>query len=66
VLGELEETFGMPVVEAYAMTEAAHQMTRKLRQAWGDLAILGGRVPDRHTLQRAPELLTRHPVRESL
>ena len=56
----------MPVVEAYATTEAAHQMTRKLRQAWGDLAILGGRVADRHTLQRAPELLTRHPVRESL
>ena len=27
VLGELEETFGVPVVEAYAMTEAAHQMT---------------------------------------
>ncbi len=56
----------MPVVEAYAMTEAAHQMTCKLRQAWGDLAILGGRVADRHTLHGAPELLTRHPVRESL
>jgi acyl-CoA synthetase (AMP-forming)/AMP-acid ligase II len=27
VLRELEETFGVPVVEAYAMTEAAHQMT---------------------------------------
>jgi acyl-CoA synthetase (AMP-forming)/AMP-acid ligase II len=27
VLAELEETFGAPVVEAYAMTEAAHQMT---------------------------------------
>ena len=27
VLHELEETFGVPVVEAYAMTEAAHQMT---------------------------------------
>lgn len=27
VLGELEETFGVPVVEAYAMTEASHQMT---------------------------------------
>ncbi len=27
VLGELEDTFGVPVVEAYAMTEAAHQMT---------------------------------------
>ncbi len=27
VLGELEERFGVPVVEAYAMTEAAHQMT---------------------------------------
>ncbi len=27
VLGELEETFGAPVVEAYAMTEASHQMT---------------------------------------
>ncbi len=27
VLAELEETFGVPVVEAYAMTEAAHQMT---------------------------------------
>ena len=27
VLGELEETFGVTVVEAYAMTEAAHQMT---------------------------------------
>ncbi len=27
VLRELEETFGAPVVEAYAMTEAAHQMT---------------------------------------
>ena len=24
---ELEETFGVPVIEAYAMTEAAHQMT---------------------------------------
>ncbi len=27
VLVELERTFGVPVVEAYAMTEAAHQMT---------------------------------------
>ena len=27
VLLELEETFGVPVVEAYAMTEASHQMT---------------------------------------
>jgi acyl-CoA synthetase (AMP-forming)/AMP-acid ligase II len=27
VLAELEKTFGVPVVEAYAMTEAAHQMT---------------------------------------
>ncbi len=27
VMGELEEAFGAPVVEAYAMTEAAHQMT---------------------------------------
>ena len=27
VLQELEETFGVPVVEAYAMTEASHQMT---------------------------------------
>ena len=27
VLTELEETFGAPVVEAYAMTEASHQMT---------------------------------------
>ena len=27
VLAELEETFGIPVVEAYAMTEASHQMT---------------------------------------
>lgn len=27
VLRELEETFGAPVVEAYGMTEAAHQMT---------------------------------------
>ena len=27
VLAELEDTFGVPVVEAYAMTEAAHQMT---------------------------------------
>jgi acyl-CoA synthetase (AMP-forming)/AMP-acid ligase II len=27
VLDELERTFGVPVVEAYAMTEAAHQMT---------------------------------------
>lgn len=27
VLAELENTFGVPVVEAYAMTEAAHQMT---------------------------------------
>jgi acyl-CoA synthetase (AMP-forming)/AMP-acid ligase II len=27
VLAELEETFGVPVVEAYAMTEASHQMT---------------------------------------
>lgn len=27
VLHALEETFGVPVVEAYAMTEAAHQMT---------------------------------------
>ncbi|MGI9261026.1 MAG: acyl--CoA ligase [Woeseiaceae bacterium] len=27
VLHELEQTFGVPVVEAYAMTEAAHQMT---------------------------------------
>ena len=27
VMGELEDTFGAPVVEAYAMTEAAHQMT---------------------------------------
>ena len=27
VLGELEDTFGVPVVEAYAMTEASHQMT---------------------------------------
>ena len=26
-MAELEETFGAPVVEAYAMTEAAHQMT---------------------------------------
>lgn len=26
VMGALEETFGAPVVEAYAMTEAAHQM----------------------------------------
>ena len=27
VLHELEQTFGVPVVEAYAMTEASHQMT---------------------------------------
>ena len=27
VMAELEKTFGAPVVEAYAMTEAAHQMT---------------------------------------
>ncbi|MDX1404145.1 MAG: acyl--CoA ligase [Woeseiaceae bacterium] len=27
VLAELERTFGVPVVEAYAMTEASHQMT---------------------------------------
>ncbi|MDE2753397.1 MAG: acyl--CoA ligase [Gemmatimonadota bacterium] len=27
VMAELEEAFGAPVVEAYAMTEAAHQMT---------------------------------------
>jgi oxalate---CoA ligase len=27
VLGELEATFGCPVIEAYSMTEAAHQMT---------------------------------------
>ena len=27
VLAALEETFGAPVVEAYGMTEAAHQMT---------------------------------------
>lgn len=27
VLAELEETFGVPVIEAYAMTEASHQMT---------------------------------------
>jgi len=27
VMGELEETFEAPVIEAYAMTEAAHQMT---------------------------------------
>lgn len=27
VLAELEEVFGAPVIEAYAMTEAAHQMT---------------------------------------
>ena len=27
VMGELEETFDAPVVEAYAMTEASHQMT---------------------------------------
>jgi len=27
---ELEETFGAPVLEAYAMTEAAHQMTSNL------------------------------------
>ncbi len=27
VLAELEATFGVPVVEAYAMTEASHQMT---------------------------------------
>ena len=27
VLGALEQTFGVPVVEAYAMTEASHQMT---------------------------------------
>ena len=27
VLADLEETFGVPVIEAYAMTEAAHQMT---------------------------------------
>jgi len=27
VMQELEDTFGVPVVEAYAMTEASHQMT---------------------------------------
>ncbi len=27
VMRELEDTFGAPVIEAYAMTEAAHQMT---------------------------------------
>jgi acyl-CoA synthetase (AMP-forming)/AMP-acid ligase II/acyl carrier protein len=27
VLNELEEVFGVPVIEAYGMTEAAHQMT---------------------------------------
>lgn len=27
VMRELEETFGVPVLEAYAMTEASHQMT---------------------------------------
>ena len=27
VMAELEETFGVPVIESYGMTEAAHQMT---------------------------------------
>ena len=27
VMGQLEEVFGVPVIEAYGMTEAAHQMT---------------------------------------
>ena len=26
-MAELEETFGAPVIEAYGMTEASHQMT---------------------------------------
>lgn len=30
LFGELERTFGVPVVESYGMTEAAHQMTSNL------------------------------------
>ena len=30
VIKELEETFGVPLIEAYGMTEAAHQMTSNL------------------------------------
>ena len=53
-MAELEEVFGVPVIEAYGMTEAAHQMTsnplppgtRKpgsVGQAAGpEVAVIGG------------------------
>jgi acyl-CoA synthetase (AMP-forming)/AMP-acid ligase II len=47
VLRALEETFGAPVVEAYGMTEAAHQMTSN---------PLVGRVPGSVGLPAGPEV----------
>ena len=41
VLHELEATFGVPVMEAYGMTEAAHQMASNPLAARGAQAGLG-------------------------
>ena len=53
VLAELESTFGVPVVEAYAMTEAAHQMTSNPLPP-------GERIPGSVGLAAGPEVAVMH------
>ena len=51
VLEQLEQTFGVPVIEAYGMTEAAHQMASNPLPPGGRRARLGrpcGRPRGRH------------------
>ena len=59
VLHELESTFGVPVVEAYAMTEAAHQMTCNQlppgQRKAGTVGIASG--PEVAVMNEAGELL---------
>jgi acyl-CoA synthetase (AMP-forming)/AMP-acid ligase II len=59
VMKELESTFGVPVLEAYAMTEAAHQMTCNplppQKRKPGSVGIAAG--PDVGIMNEAGELL---------
>ena len=59
VISELEETFSVPVVEAYAMTEAAHQMTSNRLPP-------GRRIPGTVGRAAGPEVAIMDEVSETL
>ncbi len=72
VMGDLEEVFGVPVIESYGMTEAAHQITSNplppLPRKAGSVGIAAG--PDVAVMDEAGNLLpgggnrrSRHPWR---